>query len=204
MDPLLATALSVILGYLLGAIPTGTIVARGRGVDLTRTGSGRTGATNVLRTLGAGAAALVFLGDLVKGAAAVLLARALGDGAPWPQAVAATAAVVGHSYSPFIGWRGGRGVVPGTGGLLVIWFPAALAAAIVALLTIALTRYVSLGSIVGTLISAVMIVGLVVVGGQPSAYVFYGLAAPLFIIVSHRDNIARLREGTERKLGEKA
>lgn len=204
MDPLLATALSVILGYLLGAIPTGAIVARSRGVELTRTGSGRTGATNVLRTLGVGAAALVFLSDLVKGAAAVLLARSLGEGAPWPQAFAATAAVVGHSYSPFIGWRGGRGVVPGTGGLLVIWFPAALAAAIVASLTIALTRYVSLGSILGTLISGVMIVGLVVVGGQPPAYVFYGLAAPLFIIVSHRDNIARLRQGTERKLGEKA
>jgi acyl phosphate:glycerol-3-phosphate acyltransferase len=116
-----ATALCAVVGYLLGGIPCGMIVGRARGVDLTQTGSGSTGATNALRTLGFGPALLVFVGDFLKGVLAVLAARAIAGDAAWPQVAAATAAVIGHSYSPFIGFRGGRGVVTGMGGLVMIW-----------------------------------------------------------------------------------
>ena len=204
MEGPFSLALSAILGYLLGAIPTGTIVGRSRGVDLTAVGSRRTGATNALRTLGPAAAVLVLLGDFAKGAAAVLVARWLGDGGAWPQVVAASAAVVGHGYSPFIGWRGGRGVVTGMGSLVLILPWVALVPLVLGAATIALTRYVSLGSIIGTVAAGLVVIGLVIFADQPTAYLYYGLLVPLFIVVSHRDNIQRLLDGTERKLGEKA
>jgi glycerol-3-phosphate acyltransferase PlsY len=203
MDPVLATVVAGIAGYLLGGFPTGMVIGRMHGVDLTSTGSGSTGATNVLRTLGPGAAALAFIGDFLKGVAAVLVARSLGDGGPWPQVVAATAAVLGHSYSPYIGFRGGRGVVTGMGGLVLIWPLAALVATILGAIAIATTRYVSLGSITGTLTAGLVVIGIVVFAGQSPAYLVYALIVPLFIVVSHRGNIARLLSGTERKLGER-
>ena len=204
MDWLFTLGLSAIVGYLLGAIPTGTLVGRSRGIDLTAVGSRRTGATNALRTLGPTAAILVLVGDFAKGAGAVLVARALADGAAWPQVFAATAAVIGHGYSPFIGFRGGRGVVTGMGGLALILPWVALVPLVFGAATVALTRYVSLGSIVGTVAAGLAVVGLVLFAGQPTAYLYYGLLVPLFILVSHRDNIQRLLDGTERKLGEKA
>src|SRR5579864_568816 len=107
--------LAAVIGYLLGSIPTGMVVARVyRNVDLTAHGSGRTGATNVLRTLGRGAAAVAFAGDFAKGVVAVALVKFLiaPDNA-WIEMIAAIGAVVGHSYSVFIGFKGGRGVVTG-------------------------------------------------------------------------------------------
>ncbi len=209
MELVPVTALGAVVGYLLGGIPTGMIVGRARGVDLTRTGSGSTGATNVLRTLGLAAAAVVFLGDLLKGAAAVLVARVIAGDAAWPQVAAATAAVIGHSYSPFIGFRGGRGVVTGMGGLVLIWPLAALCALILGGVAIIATRYVSLGSLTGTLVAGAVGISIVLFANQSPAYLapaylLYALVVPLFIVVSHRGNIARLLSGTERKLGEKA
>src|SRR5687768_15639101 len=102
---------ALLIGYLVGAIPTGALVARVyRQTDLTRVGSRRTGATNVLRTLGPGAAAVVFLGDFLKGTAATLLASAVASADPTSMVISGTAAVFGHAYSPFIGFKGGRGV----------------------------------------------------------------------------------------------
>jgi acyl phosphate:glycerol-3-phosphate acyltransferase len=210
MDPWVAPVVSAVAGFLLGALPTGMLVGRARGVDMTRVGSRRTGATNVLRTLGWGAASIVFLGDLAKGAAAVLVARGLTGGGlwwggdPWSQVAAATMAVIGHNYSPFIGWRGGRGVVTGMGGLVLLWPQAFLVAFLIGGIALALTRYVSLGSITGTIIAGLAVIAIVIYADQSTAYVFYGLLLPLFIVVSHRDNIVRLLRGTERKLGEKA
>lgn len=180
------------------------MVARWYGnVDLTRVGSGRTGATNVLRTLGPRAAALVLLGDFLKGALAVLVAGWLAAGDPWAMTLAWFAAVVGHSYSPFLRFRGGRGVATGLGGLL----PLAPAAAAIALLCgigiIALTRYVSLGSIAGSLIAAVLVIGWALANDHPAAYVLFSALTAGFIIVAHRDNIQRLLRGTERRLGER-
>ena len=201
MNFLVEVVLSASVGYVVGAIPTGVLVARVRGVDLTQTGSGRTGATNTLRALGPVAAAVVFGGDFAKGLVAVLMARALSDGGPWPQVAAAAAAVLGHSCSVFIGWRGGRGVVTGMGGLVGIWPQVALVGILFGAVAIAATRYVSLGSITGTVVSGLVVIGLVIFAGQPSAYLFYGLVVPLIILVAHRDNIERLMRGTERKLG---
>src|SRR5579864_5043504 len=114
-------ALAAVIGYLLGSIPTGMIVARVyRGVDLTEYGSGRTGATNVLRTLGRGAAAVAFGGDFLKGALAVALVKfVIAPENAWVEMVAAAAAVIGHTYSVFIGFKGGRGVVTGFGASVV-------------------------------------------------------------------------------------
>src|SRR5689334_17727294 len=109
--------LAAVIAYVLGSIPTGMVVAKVyRNVDLTAHGSGRTGATNVLRTLGSGAAAVAFAGDFLKGVLAVAAVKFLiAPDNTWIEMVAAIAAVVGHSYSIFIGFKGGRGVVTGFG-----------------------------------------------------------------------------------------
>jgi glycerol-3-phosphate acyltransferase PlsY len=192
------------VGYLLGSVPTGMIVARVyRDVDLTAYGSGRTGATNALRTLGKGAAAVVFAGDFAKGLVAVLLVSLTTDGNPWAELLAAAGAVIGHSYSPFIGFKGGRGVVTGLGATLVAAPWLMLIAFAIGILLVAVTRYVSLGSVVGSTVGGVFLVGLAVATHDP-AWAVWGVLVGGFIVVAHRDNIGRLLSGTERKLGERA
>jgi glycerol-3-phosphate acyltransferase PlsY len=192
------------LGYLLGAIPCGMIVARVyRNVDVTAYGSGHTGATNVLRTLGAGAAAIVFAGDLLKGSLAVLLVGWATGGNAWAELIAAVAAVLGHSYSVFIGFKGGRGVVTGLGATLVAAPALMVIAFAIGVLLVVVTRYVSLGSVVGSALGGVFLVGLAVATQDP-AWAVWGVAVGGFIVLAHRDNIQRLLAGTERKLGEHA
>ena len=203
MDGTLAIVAAIVVGYLLGTIPTGMVVGTVKGVDLTAIGSRRTGATNVLRALGPRWAALVALSDVLKGALAVLAAGALAGGDPWGEMLAAMAAVVGHTYSPFIGFRGGRGVLTGAGGALILVPFAVLAALVIGSLAIWSTRYVSLGSIVGAAVAGLVAIGPVLLWGASSAYLVYGLVVPTFIILAHRDNIHRLRTGTERKIGER-
>jgi acyl phosphate:glycerol-3-phosphate acyltransferase len=203
--PIVLVIVSALAGYVLGAIPTGLVVARVyKNVDITRVGSQRTGATNVLRTLGPGAAAIVFLGDGLKGALAVWVAWTLTNNDPLAASIAAITAIVGHSYSIFIGFRGGRGVTPGLGALVVIAPAAALFAAALGAVLILITRYVSLGSIVGAASGGVFLCLLALNGMEPRAYVLFGAVAATFIIVSHRDNIARIISGNERRLGERA
>jgi len=204
MDGTLAIAAAVVVGYLFGTIPTGTIVGRARGVDLTAVGSRRTGATNALRSLGPRWAALVALGDVLKGATAALVAGLLTGWNPWAQVFAAMAAVLGHTYSPFIGFRGGRGVLTGAGGALVLVPVALVIGAVLGSAAIWATRYVSLGSLVAATVAGGVTVALVAVWGAPSAYLVYGLVVPAFIVLVHRDNIQRLLSGTERKLGKPA
>lgn len=201
---MIQAAVSLLLGYLLGGIPTGVVVARAYGRDdLTRVGSGKTGATNVLRTLGKGPAALVFVGDFLKACAAVLLAGAFFPGDDLARSVAGAAAVIGHAYSPYIGFKGGRGVVTGLGGLLLLWWPAGLTAIVVGVLAIAATRYVSLGSVLGTAVGSLALLVGVVAFAQPAGYVVFAAVVGIFIIVAHRDNINRLLHGTERRLGQR-
>ena len=204
MDGTLAFVAAIVAGYLLGTIPTGMVVGRARGVDLTSIGSRRTGATNVLRSLGPRWAALVALGDVLKGALAVLVAGMLTAWNPWAEVFAAMAAVLGHTYSPFIGFKGGRGVLTGAGGVLVIAPFAFVIGSTAGCLAIWATRYVSLGSLVAASVAGLVTLGWVLLGGAPLAYLVYGLVVPAFIIVAHRDNIKRLMSGTERKLGERA
>jgi glycerol-3-phosphate acyltransferase PlsY len=196
---------ALVAGYLVGAIPTGALIARVyRQVDLTQVGSRRTGATNVLRTLGPGAAAIVFLGDFLKGTAVVLLASTLAGGDAWVKVVAGTAAVFGHSFSPFLRFKGGRGVTTGLGGLLAIAPMVAGAGLLTGAAAIAVTRYVSLGSILGTSVAALLLVLWTLTSDQPVAYGAFAVVVGGFILIAHRDNVDRLLRGTERRLGEQA
>jgi len=215
---------AVLAAYLVGAIPNGVLVGKLFGdVDVRAFGSGKTGATNVLRTLGPGAAALVVAGDIAKGAIAVLLARYLFFGAlvpfpvhsglshatlelyrPWAEALAALAAVLGHTYSIYIRFTGGRGVLTGAGALVVISPLATLVGLVAGIVPIALTRYVSLGSILGAAVVPLVQLLLVVTGRAPLPSLLYALLGAAYIIALHRDNIERLLHGTERKLGERA
>jgi glycerol-3-phosphate acyltransferase PlsY len=196
--------LALAVGYLFGSIPTGMIVARVyRGVDLTAHGSRRTGATNVLRTLGKGAAAVAFVGDFLKGVAPVMVIRlAAGENHAWLELMAAVGAVVGHSYSMFISFKGGRGVVTGMGATIVAAPVLMLIAFAIGAGLVALTRYVSLGSVVGAALGGLLLCGLAIISGDP-AFAVWGVLVGGFIVVAHRDNIGRLLAGTERKLGER-
>ena len=199
--------LAALIGYLLGAIPFGIIIGRlTRGIDLRDYGSHRTGATNALRTLGIRAAVAVFLLDLAKGVAAVLIARVLFAGDPaveWLAAVAGFAAIVGHNWSLFIGFSGGRGVSTTAGalGAMTAWTFITLVPIVA--IVIWRSRYVSLGSITGALAAPLITAILASVGAATVPAIAYALASGLLVTVAHLDNIGRLRAGTERKLGQK-
>ena len=201
---LLPYVLAVLAAYLLGSIPTGYLLARMSGnVDLLSQGSRKTGTTNVLRTLGWKAAAVVFAGDFGKGIAAVLVARVVTGGSPIGDALAGLTAVAGHNYSLFIGFKGGRGVATGLGTLFVVVPIVATVCLVLATAIIAVTRYVSLGSILGAGAVGLLALVLFLTLGQPLPHVLYAVAGSLFVIASHRDNIGRLLTGKERKLGER-
>lgn len=196
--------LSAMVAYLLGSVPTGYLVARHSGnVDLLQYGSGKTGATNVLRAVGKKAAAAVLLGDYAKGIVAILVARLITGGDPVADLLAGLAAIAGHNYSPFLRFKGGRGVSTGVGTLSVIAPAAMLVAALLFASTIYLTRYVSLGSILGAVSAPICILVLVLAFHQPPMHLLYGLVGAAFVVVGHHDNIGRLLRGTERKLGER-
>ena len=199
--------LAAVLGYLLGAIPFGLLVGRlTRGIDLREYGSHRTGATNALRTLGLRAAALVFLLDVGKGVAAVVLSRMLLADDPqveWAAAVAGFAAIVGHNWSVFIRFTGGRGVATSAGalGAMSPWTILLLAPIVIGIIW--RSRYVSLGSVTGGLLAPVITAVLWALGAATLPAIAYAAASGLLVTVAHADNIARLRAGTERKIGQK-
>src|SRR5438132_13498903 len=168
------------------------IVARVyRNVDLTAHGSGRTGATNVLRTLGTGAAAVAFAGDFLKGALAVLAVKfVIAPDSTWIEMIAAIAAVVGHSYSVFIRFKGGRGVVTALGATMVAAPLFALIPFAIGVALVALTRYVSLGSIVGAALGGVLLCWFAYYQQDP-AWALWGVLVGGFIVVAHKDNIER-------------
>lgn len=208
MTPAVAVGLSVVVGYLLGSIPSGLLIGRWlRGVDIRAYGSGRTGATNAMRSLGIRGFALTFAADAAKAIASVLVARAIAgtvvDGT-LAGAVAAVAAIVGHNWPLYIGFRGGRGVACSFGSILMLYWPGALLGLVVFGVLLKLTRYVSLGSIVGTLTGLVAALVAVAVGAQPPVLAAFAVAAAAIVIGSHKDNIERLLAGTERKIGQRA
>ena len=192
--------LAVLAAYLIGAVPIGWLVARGFGVaDIRRHGSGSIGATNVLRTLGRLPAVLTLLADVLKGYLAVMAGAALGGGDPGVVGASTVAAVAGNCWSVFLGFRGGKGVATGLGALLRTMPLATLAALPVFLVVVITTRYVSLGSLLAT---ACVPLGAVMLG-YPRASAIAGLAVTVIVIVRHHDNIARLRAGTEARLGQR-
>ncbi|MEN9207463.1 MAG: glycerol-3-phosphate 1-O-acyltransferase PlsY [Gloeomargarita sp. SZTDM-1c_bins_89] len=199
--------LLLLLAYLWGSLPPGYIAGRLAGIDLRQVGSGSTGATNVLRTLGKGPALVVFTVDLLKGMTAVLCARWVwqtwpgvdpGDGRPWWELAYALLALVGHSKSVWINWQGGKSVATGLGLLLLLAWPVALGALGVFVLVVAITRIVSLGSL--TACGAAVVLALL--WRLPWPYRLYVLLGSAYIVWCHRSNIQRLRQGTEPRLGE--
>jgi glycerol-3-phosphate acyltransferase PlsY len=203
LDPALAlrTVVLVLASYLAGSIPMGVLVARFAGGPDPRTiGSGRTGGTNALRALGRKWAAVVVTGDLLKGALPVLVARAVTAGDPLVETLCAAAAVAGAIWSIFAGFRSGRGVGTGVGTMLVIQPLALLLATPIFIGVILLTRYVSLGSLLGSAaMLPVMLLFLAVAPGTPLWYVLYAAVGAGFIWLAHSDNIDRLIHGQERK-----
>jgi glycerol-3-phosphate acyltransferase PlsY len=208
----------VVIGYLLGSIPIGYLLTRRQAkVDVRAYGSGKTGATNVLRTAGRKWAVLVAALDICKGALAVVVAGFIvggdyllvGDRGLWwlltsAQVLAALAAVTGHIWSIFLKFKGGRGVATFFGGLVALCPVAALFGGEVLIIGAGLTRFVSLGSIAGAVGSYAILVPLTILNGFPVEYLFYAVVGAVIIFVMHRDNIRRLISGNERKLGEKA
>lgn len=203
MDPLLvlSTAALMLVSYLAGSVPVGVLVARAAGgIDPRTVGSGRTGGTNALRALGRKWAAVVVIGDLLKGALPVLLARVVTGGDSLAEVLCAASAVAGAIWSVFAGFRSGRGVGTGVGTMLVIQPLAVVLAAPVFIGVILLTRYVSLGSLLGSAVMLpVMLLFVVVAPGTPLSYVLYAAVGAGFIWLAHSDNIDRLLHGTERK-----
>lgn len=192
----------VTLGYLIGSLPMGVIVARVTGgVDPRTVGSGRTGGTNALRALGARRALVVGLLDVAKGAVPILLANAAGA-VVGVAALAGLAAVLGAWKSLFLRFQGGRGVATSVGGMLAISIPVVLLAAPVFFGLIYVTRMVSLGSLLGTAAGALISVVFVVLGWLDAAWLLFTAGAMSVVWLAHRDNIARLLAGTERRIGE--
>jgi len=188
---------AVVVGYLFGSVPFGVIVARIWGApDLRAVGSGNIGATNVARAAGGAAGVLVGALDAAKGAAGILVAERLAVSAS-ALAIVGLAAIVGHVFPIWLGFRGGKGVATACGVFLIL-APAATAAAIAAFAgTVAVTRYVSLGSLV-----AAMLLPLVAyLTRGATATVAAACASAVIIIVSHRTNLARLLTGAEPRAG---
>ena len=193
-------AVVVVIAYLIGGIPWGVVIARATGGPDPRTiGSGRTGGANVLRALGPRAAAASGLLDVLKGIVAVLVAIVAGGGLPL-EILAAVAAIVGHSRSPFIGFKGGRGIAPGFGSLIVIQPVAALVTIPVFAIVLLVTRYSSLASLSATALAAAAIVVMVIAFDQSPLYIVYALATGGIIWLFHIDNIQRLLAGSERRI----
>ncbi len=194
----------IALSYIVGSVPWGYMVLQWRrGVDVRDYGSGRTGMTNVLRTGGGKFAAAVLLLDFGKGVLVVLLARQNID-ATAGEVVAGLAVLAGHNWPVFLGFRGGRGIAPGFGGLMMM-APIAAGIGFSSFIPIILiSRYLSLGSVLGLVVTCLATLGLVLAGVYSSGYIVYAFLGSAVIIWQHRDNIQRIRNGTERRLGQPA
>ena len=199
------------VGYLIGSLPFGVAIGKAVAkVDVREYGSGSMGMTNVLRTVGKPAAAAVLLLDMGKGVAAVLIAKWLFDSPP-AEVAGALAALIGHNWPVFIGFRGGRGTASGWGALWVLSPIAGFAATVIGLALVAITRYVSLGSIVAAALGSLVLIGLAGASAlvempveTPPVYFLYGAIGGAIVVFRHRENISRLIAGTERKIGQPA
>jgi acyl phosphate:glycerol-3-phosphate acyltransferase len=190
----------ILVGYGVGSLPLGFLAANQlKGIDLRRVGSGNVGATNMYRTGGLAMALLVVLVDVAKGAGSVLLAWRVGADTIVPVS-AGVAAIVGHIFPVWLRFRGGKGVATACG---VFWILAPLATAMASVMfvgTVWMTRYVSLGSVIATAVLPTFLW----ITSAPAAVVVGGVAAAVLVIERHRANLARLRDGTERRLGQRA
>ncbi len=206
----------VVIAYLLGSIPFGLIISKLKSdVDVREQGSGKTGATNVMRAAGTKLGVLTLVLDVVKGAGAVMLATVIIDSGSgslviggmsvhWQhiaQVSAGLAAVIGHNWPVFAKFRGGRGVTAYFGTVFAIFPPAGIFGAEVVAIAALRSRHMSLGSILGALAAWCLMIPLTIAYDLlPPIYLVYGLVVIALLVYQHRDNIKRLRQGTERRL----
>jgi glycerol-3-phosphate acyltransferase PlsY len=205
---LLSLLIATIVGYLLGSLPFGYLVARAKGVNIFEVGSKNPGATNVRRVLGSGPGNLVLFLDAMKGAVSAgwpmiwfwTRNGALTDSDEIVAISGVVAAMLGHSFSCFTAFKGGKGVATGAGGFLVV-FPIGMAIALAVFgMTLLLARYVSLASMLGAVVLPIT----ALLMQRSTVLVSVAAAIAVFVIVRHRSNISRLLAGTESKVGRKA
>lgn len=190
---------ALIAAYLIGSLSFGLMAGKLlRGIDIRQYGSGNTGSTNIQRTLGTVPAIIVLLLDVGKGLAAVLLARAL-TGAPGVEMLAGVLSVLGHNWPLFHRFKGGRGIATSIGVLMGLSWQVLIIAVAVGMFIIAVTRYVSLGSIIGMLLVPILMLFF----DLPTLHILFGAVLAVFAVWRHRQNISRLLAGTENKLGKK-
>lgn len=191
---------TVLLSYLLGSISFSLIIGKlVKGIDIRQHGSGNAGATNTLRVLGKGPAALVLLLDVCKGIGAVWIGKWLGDGEIWTEVLCGLAVIIGHNWPVFFGFKGGKGIATTIGVLVSLAFWPALFAGIFAILAIAISRYVSIGSL---LFTALMPVFLLLTRTEMELF-WASLLIAAFAFIRHRSNIVKLVQKRENKLGAK-
>ena len=201
-------ALAIGVGYLAGSIPFGWIAGKAtRGIDVRDFGSGATGATNVLRTLGVKSFLLVLVADALKGYIPVLAMWYIAephvgsDTAHGLQVAAGVAAIIGHDWPLYIGWRGGKGVATSYGAMAGLLFPLSLGLVVLAILIVLTFRYMSLMSVTTIPVGSAILVALALADRAPLAYATFGLLATLLVLFRHRENIRRLLAGKEPKIG---
>lgn len=189
--------LILIISFFLGSIPFGIIVAKLKGVDLKKVGSRNIGATNVLRTMGKEAAFITLLGDIFKGTLAVFLGEKLGIGVFY-EGLAGISAILGHNFSIFLGFKGGKGVATSIGVLIIYAPQAALITMIIWLVVVIFTRYSSLGALVSF---SFLPLNILLFDTEDKFMVAFLIT--ILIFIRHKDNIKRLMRGTERKIGQR-
>jgi acyl phosphate:glycerol-3-phosphate acyltransferase len=204
------TAGIILLAYLLGSLPTGYLAGRIlQGIDIREHGSGSTGATNVLRTLGKVPGSIVLLIDALKGVLAIVLTQTVftlhllptlpADWKYYLVPLAAIGAILGHSKSIWLGFKGGKSVATGIGILLAMCWQVGLASIAVFAVCIAISRIVSISSIVSAMSATIWMI----VFAQPLAYIVFAIVGGIYVVWLHRANIQRIMAGTEAKLGQK-
>ena len=194
---MLKIALLIICAFIMGSIPVGMLVAKAKGVDLKRVGSGNIGATNVLRSLGKGPAALTLLGDMLKGTLAVALGRYFGLGTFY-EGIIGLSAILGHNFSVFLGFRGGKGVATSLGVFILFSPRTALITFVIWMAVVITTKYSSLGALISF---GLLPLNIILFDSKDKFPV--ALLVTLFILIRHTDNIQRLMKGTERRIGER-
>ena len=200
MSDLPLTILCIIVGYLLGSVPTGYLVARARGVDIQKMGSGNIGATNILRSVGVIPAIIVVLMDPLKAMLAMTLPILLGLN-PWALALVGIATVLGNTYNVFLKFKGGKGIATSLGVFVMVEPLVALLILILAVSIMVVCRYVSLGALMGSYSAPLMLIA-----QADIVWANFVLAVVLVTLafIRHRSNLIKLAAGTERRLGEKA
>jgi len=194
---MLRISLLIFCAFIMGSIPVGMLVAKAKGIDLKKVGSGNIGATNVLRSLGKGPAALTLIGDMLKGTLAVALGKYFGLGTFY-EGIIGFSAILGHNFSVFLGFRGGKGVATSLG-VFILYSPrTALITFVIWIAVVITTKYSSLGALISF---GLLPLNIILFDSKEKLPV--ALLVTLLILIRHTDNIQRLMKGTERKIGER-